>query len=176
MRRVSYRLPKQHLYISTRNTSPIHTPHSSQRPGVLFMDLQNWNQSHLSKNTTSINKVAMQLYSEPLQTLGSYLLGLLAKIKCSICSNQCENWFPYFVWLFFHIHFYRCLGFSWLATDLKPGFRGPSTPPLWSLTKTNQRSIPPFGQYYSQIGRRGVKMKRVDCSRHSCMRNRMRCV
>jgi hypothetical protein len=24
----------------------------------------------------------------------SYLLGLLAKIKCSICSYQCENWYP----------------------------------------------------------------------------------
>ena len=23
----------------------------------------------------------------------SYLLGLLAKIKCSICSYQCENWY-----------------------------------------------------------------------------------
>ncbi|TNV75980.1 hypothetical protein FGO68_gene11847 [Halteria grandinella] len=25
--------------------------------------------------------------------LKSYLLGLLAKIKCSICSYQCENWY-----------------------------------------------------------------------------------
>ena len=24
----------------------------------------------------------------------AYLLGLLAKIKCSICSYQCENWYP----------------------------------------------------------------------------------
>ena len=27
------------------------------------------------------------------KTIKSYLLGLLAKIKCSICSYQCENWY-----------------------------------------------------------------------------------
>jgi hypothetical protein len=30
-----------------------------------------------------------------------YLIGLLAKIKCNTCSNQCENWFPDFCRVFF---------------------------------------------------------------------------
>ena len=30
---------------------------------------------------------------EQLAWMHSYLLGLLAKIKCSICSYQCENWY-----------------------------------------------------------------------------------
>ena len=28
-----------------------------------------------------------------VKTLASYLLGLLAMIKCSICSYQCDNWY-----------------------------------------------------------------------------------
>jgi hypothetical protein len=35
---------------------------------------------------------SLSIYIEGDQTL-SYLLGLLAKIKCSICSYQCENWY-----------------------------------------------------------------------------------
>ena len=33
----------------------------------------------------------------------SYLLGLLAKIKCSICSYQCENWYLLYGEAFFTI-------------------------------------------------------------------------
>ena len=36
----------------------------------------------------------------------SYLLGLLAKIKCSICSYQCENWYLPYLGSFFHINFF----------------------------------------------------------------------
>ena len=31
--------------------------------------------------------------SSVVKAVLSYLLGLLAKIKCSICSYQCENWY-----------------------------------------------------------------------------------
>ena len=33
------------------------------------------------------------IYKE-LLVVKAYLLGFLAKIKCSICSYQCENWYP----------------------------------------------------------------------------------
>ena len=33
------------------------------------------------------------LYKYNKKLKHSYLLGLLAKIKCSICSYQCENWY-----------------------------------------------------------------------------------
>ena len=66
----------------------------------------------------------------------SYLLGLLAKIKCSICSNQCENWFPWHrSWTNFHIHFSKYLKITAACHVIfRIGFRGPSTPPLRSLT------------------------------------------
>ena len=31
------------------------------------------------------------IHSETRLVTGAYLLGLMAKIMCSICSNQCEN-------------------------------------------------------------------------------------
>lgn len=41
----------------------------------------------------------------------SYLLGLLAMIKCSICSYQCDNWYASDCWLLCHNNFlwgWRC--------------------------------------------------------------------
>ena len=35
----------------------------------------------------------------------SYLLGLLAMIKCSICSYQCDNWYAFNRKLACHINF-----------------------------------------------------------------------
>ena len=36
----------------------------------------------------------------------SYLLGLLAMIKCSICSYQCDNWYASNWRLACHVHFW----------------------------------------------------------------------
>uniref|UniRef100_M4BIR9 Uncharacterized protein n=1 Tax=Hyaloperonospora arabidopsidis (strain Emoy2) TaxID=559515 RepID=M4BIR9_HYAAE len=70
-----------------------------------------------------------------------YLLGFLAKIKCSICSNQCENWFPTFVGLF-HIHFW----ISRLTRVRRGGLRG-----------TIQHKLQTMGAYtYPSRGQRYV--------------------
>jgi hypothetical protein len=41
----------------------------------------------------------------PSVLLGPYLLGLLAMIKCSICSYQCDNWYVSNWRLACHIYF-----------------------------------------------------------------------
>ena len=48
----------------------------------------------------------------------SYLLGLLAKIKCSICSYQCENWYLLYGEVLFHINFFRGLQFKRSLAEL----------------------------------------------------------
>ena len=61
-------------------------------------------------NPFSYVKVATRYSSESCLYSYPYLLGLLAKIKCSICSNQCESWFSPFGGRFFHIYFWT----AWL--------------------------------------------------------------
>ena len=46
-------------------------------------------------------KAATRYSTESCLNCYPYLLGLLAKIKCSICSNQCESWFSPFGGRFF---------------------------------------------------------------------------
>jgi hypothetical protein len=59
------------------------------------------------KNTTVRLKRIAVLHATPFIP---YLLGLLAMIKCSICSYQCDNWYVSNWRLACHINFYlgRC--------------------------------------------------------------------
>jgi len=52
----------------------------------------------------------------------AYLLGLLAMIKCSICSYQCENWYATDWWLSFHIYFSmggQCSRLAWACSTCR---------------------------------------------------------
>ena len=46
-------------------------------------------------NICSVGRPLLQHFKPPCMsaTLSTYLLGLLAMIKCSICSYQCDNWY-----------------------------------------------------------------------------------
>ena len=65
----------------------------------------------------------------------SYLLGLLAMIKCSICSYQCDNWYVSNWRLACHINFY--MGRCFLELAQKPS----SVALAWHFA----RSSTPFG-------------------------------
>jgi len=74
---------------------------------------------------------------------GSYLLGLLAMIKCSICSYQCDNWYVSNWRLACHINFLsgKCplelaQGPSRVVPD--PHFSGDSTP--FGVTSVEHKS------------------------------------
>ena len=74
-------------------------------------------------------------YNATAHALKPYLLGLLAMIKCSICSYQCDNWYVSNWRLACHINF--CLGRCSLELA-----QGPSSVALaWHLA----RSSTPFG-------------------------------
>ena len=81
----------------------------------------------------------------------SYLLGLLAMIKCSICSYQCDNWYVSNWRLACHINFY--MGRCFLELAQKPS----SVALAWHLA----RSSTPFGVTMS--------FSRRLCSCFSCL-------
>ena len=58
----------------------------------------------------------------------AYLLGLLAKIKCSICSYQCENWYTRHCLVVFHIYFSTSRLIS-ACTIIRTGVLGIALPP-----------------------------------------------
>ena len=65
------------------------------QPGVEC--LTSWYQAHFLSKTPFVNSSGI-LFFIPKTMHGvtvklAYLLGLLAMIKCSICSYQCDNWY-----------------------------------------------------------------------------------
>ena len=101
-----------------------------------------WCQCLLEEGIKHCNICSTQTIFE-IPPCGSYLLGLLAMIKCSICSYQCDNWYVSNWRLACHLIFQRggCIqGLPWAPQVLHwHGTLLWATHPLW-VTKTQQGS------------------------------------
>ena len=102
---------------------------------------------------------------------GSYLLGLLAMIKCSICSYQCDNWYVSNWRLACHLIFQRggCIqGLPWAPQVLHwHGTLLWATHPLW-VTRIKQISADRCTSHHHQLGwwanKKNLACKIMRCS------------